>query len=174
MMGAAVDEVVTGPILVDPNPKTMDDALSNTLAFSYEGRQSQLRNDARTMIISSTPRMRQCFGWVKVDGHILLNWPRRLRPPTIRIDQITRSFSADKEYIGIIYEYVEEGENDRVIVEEVANFLWRAGFGYTRCSAARNWKNGVLIDLSDIVHVSGYGWRPNQFGPRKAERILKS
>ncbi|KAI1464932.1 uncharacterized protein F4812DRAFT_441014 [Daldinia caldariorum] len=60
MMKAAINEATTSsPILIDPNPKTMKDALINTLAFSYEGRQSQFRKDTRTMKISSMPRMRQ-------------------------------------------------------------------------------------------------------------------
>ncbi|KAI1819219.1 hypothetical protein F4861DRAFT_158490 [Xylaria intraflava] len=177
MMEAAVEDAASGsmrPILLNPHPTTRDEATSNTLAFSDEGRQSPVSGQSsdEVMSISSIPRMRKCYGWSKVHGRTINTWPRKMRPGVLRINKTKCYFSESEEYTAIVYEYVPEGDNDGAAVERAADFLWRAGFGYTLCSAARNWKSGVLVDLSDIVHVSGYGWNVKGYGPRSAESVL--
>ncbi|KAI1780364.1 hypothetical protein F4818DRAFT_395467 [Hypoxylon cercidicola] len=172
-MEAAIKKVNDPTILINPEPKTRRDALENTLNFSQERRQNgSSKTGLEPMPISSIPRLRQCYGWVKINGQIFDTWPRHALPRNRNIEKLTRTVSRDKEYIAIIYEYIDEAENDPVVVEEVSDFLWRAGFGYTSSSLARNWKSGVLIDLSDIVHASGYGWNCKLYGPRKADDIL--
>ncbi|KAK1762574.1 hypothetical protein QBC33DRAFT_481372 [Phialemonium atrogriseum] len=175
MIEAAVHQaaIESTPILVNGNPKTKDDAMANVCAFSHEGRQRQSSaGSSGVTAISSIPRMRKCYGWLRFSGQIFLKMPARLRAPTLHIDKVKRTMSADREYIAIVYEYVEEVENDPAVVEEVAAFFWLAGFSHTISPAARNWKSGVLVDLSDIVHPGGYGWHPKLYGPRKANRLL--
>lgn len=48
-------------------------------------------------------------------------------------------------------------------VSSVADFLWLAGFDFCIQPLARNWKNGVLVDHSDIIGPYSSGW---QRGPR--------
>ncbi|KAI2615194.1 hypothetical protein GGR54DRAFT_301640 [Hypoxylon sp. NC1633] len=175
-MEAAVKEPVTdstAPILINAKPKTWREAWSNTLAFSSDRRKGQL--SSRTsgfMTVSSVPRMRQCYGWLKIDGRTLCNWPSKLRPRPVQCDKLVRRISPDEEYIAIVYEYIQECANEEAVVEEAADFLWRAGFGHVMDSRVENWKSGVLIDLSDIVHVGAYGWRPGRYKSRKASEIL--
>jgi hypothetical protein len=174
MMEAAVEEAASGvtpPVLVNPRPQDRADALRNTLAFSNEKRQAPETTDINTLEISSMPRMKKCHGWLRLSNNLIQSWPKP--PETLRVGKITRQLSGDKEYIAIIYEYIDEGENKESAVEQAAEFLWRVGFGYTMSSAARNWKSGVLVDLSDIVHASGYGWHPRGYGPRSADKVLR-
>lgn len=175
-MQAAVEKVGSPPILINPNPKTEQDALQNLFMFSQEGREAGLSKiDFEPMVISRIPRIRECYGWVKINRSTLNTWPRNARPQSMIIEKLIRTVSPDKDHIAILYEYIDETENgnNSAVVEEVTDFLWRAGFGYTAASLARNWKNGVLIDYSDIVHVGGYGWHHKYYGSRKADRILK-
>jgi len=98
--------------------------------------------------------------------------PRSLRPPVTTIDKITRYVGPNKEHVAIVYEYVEEGENDAAAVEEVLNFFWITAFSFTIGPAARNWKGGVLVDLSDIMHPDGYGWNKALYKERTTEMVL--
>jgi hypothetical protein len=78
MMAAAVAEATEAnqgyggpdPVLVNSNPKTMDDAVTNLHAFSTQGRFNHLQPtpDVSLVPINSLPRMRQCYGWMAVDG----------------------------------------------------------------------------------------------------------
>ncbi|KAL1889014.1 hypothetical protein Sste5346_009194 [Sporothrix stenoceras] len=58
-------------------------------------------------------------------------------------------------------------------VSAVADFLWLAGFKFCSQPLARNWKNGVLVDHSEIIGPYSSGW---QRGPRNTkwsvERLL--
>lgn len=161
----------SGSILVNANPKTQDEALANLRAFSVEGRLRSAGTSSTTPIISM-PRMVTCYGWLKFNGQVLLKMPREKRPPPIRVDKRTRSLSPSEEYTAIVYEYIAQGENDTAIVEEVDRFLWLAGFGHNSSPAKRNWRGGVLVDLSDIVHAGGFGWKWRAYGARKAQMIL--
>ncbi|KAI1767842.1 hypothetical protein GGR53DRAFT_480917 [Hypoxylon sp. FL1150] len=168
MLEAALEE--KSPIFVNAKPRTKQDAVDNTLAFASDGNQIFGGN---TTPISSIPRMRKCFGWLKIDGHTIYSWPRKLHPKPYNDHKLGhRGIIHDEQHIAIIYEYVEEGENDRAVVDEVAKFLWLTGFHFIVDTSARNWKSGVLLDLSDIVHVTGYWWRRPWYILRPASRIL--
>ncbi|KJZ70542.1 hypothetical protein HIM_10086 [Hirsutella minnesotensis 3608] len=175
MMQEAVQEAAaeSTTILVNANPRTRDEALANLLAFSTEGRQLQASSEhSGITAISSIPRITKCYGWLKFSGRVFFRMPVSKRAPTIRVDKITRNLSPDREYTAIVYEYIEEGDNNPAVVEEVDRFLWLAGFGHTISPAARNWRAGVLVDHSDIVHPTGFGWHRNFYGPRNADMIL--
>ncbi|KAI0387109.1 hypothetical protein F5Y04DRAFT_76962 [Hypomontagnella monticulosa] len=173
---AAIENVEGPPIMINPNPKRRSHALKNTYMFSQEGRQAGLPNAKfEPMIISKMPRMRQCYGWVKISRSTLNTWPPHARPQPWVDDRLRRFISSNGDHIAIIYEYIKETEdgNDPAAVKEVTDFLWRVGFGYSPASLARNWKNGVLIDLSDIIHASGYMWHEMHYGPREADQVLR-
>ena len=161
------------PIQVNEQPKTKEEAMANLHAFSHEGRFEQGTTGAHgTRLISQMPRIKRCYGWLKLSGDVLCSLDRKMRAPPISLHKITRMISLDKEYIAIVYEYVEEGRNDPAVVKGVLEFLWHAGFEATLGGGARNWKSGVLVDLSDIVHAGGYGWLPKIYGETIAERVL--
>ncbi|KAI1761019.1 hypothetical protein GGR53DRAFT_522653 [Hypoxylon sp. FL1150] len=151
LMQAAVEKAGSPPILINPNPKTKKDALQNTFMFSQEGREAGLSNtDFEPMVISWIPRMRECYGWVKINRSTVNTWPRNARPESMNMERIIRTVSPDKDHVAVLYEYIDETENGND-------------------SAV----NGVLVDYSDIVHVGGYGWHHKFYGPRKADKILK-
>ncbi|KAF5020299.1 hypothetical protein F66182_7675 [Fusarium sp. NRRL 66182] len=118
------------------------------------------------------PRTRKCFGWPRFNSDIVRCLPLELKAPSFKISKIQRSMSSDKNYITLVYEYIEEGENDETVVGDVDRFFWLAGFGHTISPPAKNWKSGMLVDLADIVHVGGYGWKKQLYKPRTADMIL--
>lgn len=147
-------------------PKNKDEALANLYWFSNEGRQMNTSaQGAHAEEIVTTPRIRKCYGWTRFSGHSLLELPKDLKPPVLQVGKFCRSISTEKEYTAIVYEYVEEGENRPDVVEEADRFFWLGGFSHSSSPAARNWKSGVLVDLSDIIHAGGYGWYAKCYGP---------
>ncbi|KAL7948141.1 hypothetical protein V8C42DRAFT_363564 [Trichoderma barbatum] len=165
------------PIVVKASPTTREDAWANQVAFSEDWRLRQQDNftkaSVKTKPISKMPRMRKCHGWLNIDSKMLLACPRVLRAPSLCIDNLRRQMPSSSDYIAIIYEYVEEGENDHVVVEEVLEFLWLTGFSLTSSPQEKNWKSGILLDLCDIVSPRGFGWKNHRYGNRDAARILR-
>ncbi|KAM6535425.1 hypothetical protein FALCPG4_004989 [Fusarium falciforme] len=176
MMETVVEQVSadSASIIVKAKPETKYDALDNIHAISTEGRDLWVSAEASEVtVIMSIPRMRKCYGWLKFNGQSFLNMPPKLWAPSLIINKINRNFSPDKGYFAILYEFVEEGENDPATVEKVDDFSWLSGFGHNSSPLEKNWKSGVLIDLSDIVHAGGFGWSPKSYGARPANRILR-
>lgn len=124
------------------------------------------------------PRVRECCGWLTIRSKWLERSARsrRLLPPEITVDKVRRHLVSYPEYVAIVYEYVEEGENDPAAVQESLDFFWLAGFCGTRSQLAVNWMNGVLLDLSDIVSPCGYGWRDYMYqrGSDSALQMLET
>ncbi|KAI8715365.1 hypothetical protein NCS52_01043900 [Fusarium sp. LHS14.1] len=146
MIEASIAKAATEsrPIRVLASPKTKQEARYNLFWFSDEARLASFPDDLEAAEITSMPRFRKCYGWVKFGG----------------------------EYTAIVYEYIEEGENDGVVVEEVDRFCWRTGFSHNMSPATRNWKSGVLVDLAGIIYARGYGWHEATYKPWTADMIL--
>lgn len=147
--------------------------MANLLAFSdepYPGQQAA--QGSKLAQIQSIPRITKCYGWLRFSGQVFLQMPMRTRPPSIVVSKEHRSFSPNKEYLAIVYEYIEDGENDPAVVEQVADFFHLTGFSFASSPLEKNWKHGVLVDFSDIIHPGGFGWARQLYGPRKAEAIL--
>ncbi|POR31949.1 Uncharacterized protein TPAR_07839 [Tolypocladium paradoxum] len=177
MIGAAVQRATTTePIVIKSTPTTNDDARANLLAFSDE--QRQRRQSQRTvidkgdMIVSTVPPLTQCFGWLEFDGQDFRKMPYQVRPPTTKVDKLIRGFSSDRNYFGIVFEYVADEQNNQGLVEEVDWFLYRAGFSHTLSPDRRNWCGSKVVDHSEYVHPEGFGWSSNLYGPRLSEQIL--
>ncbi|KAL2170666.1 hypothetical protein VTG60DRAFT_4508 [Thermothelomyces hinnuleus] len=185
MMQTAVEQAATAsrPILVNAKPTTWDDAIANLAAFSDEARLKQPSPADRGSgppqegfcQISTMPRMKKCYGWLTIPGTIFRELHWSLRPPPVQVDRIKRYLTPDQEYIAIIYEYVEEGENDPDTMQKAMDLFWLAGFSRAFSPLLRNWKSGVLVDLSDIVPSRGYGWQEKLYkdGPASAHVLLK-
>lgn len=153
------------------NPKTKEDAIDNLFAFSDEGRREPVPEGSEILPVPRIPRMRECYGWLKISGQVLLNLDS-MRPPVLTISKERREILPGKEYIAVVYEYVDEGTNDPGVVQEVLDFLWLAGFCYGLSPAERNWKRGMLVDLADIVHPGGFGWGKEIYRRRTAAWAL--
>jgi len=179
MMDAAVADAhaTSRPVLVNANPKTEKEARVTFFAFSDEARQRQQppAGDSNSLVaIQCFPRMPKCYGWLKFNAHEFGKMPKHIQPQPTKIDGRTYSFSEgrDGEYIAIVYEYIEDGETDTAVVDDVAEFLWLAGFCFCATPLARNWRSGVLVDLSDIVHAGAFGWSRPIYRKRTARTIL--
>jgi hypothetical protein len=173
MIEASVSQATpVSPILVNANPVSREDAKDNLYAFSY-GRKLETEASVPTKTISEIPRLRQCYGWLNFSGGQLEKIPWSMLPPSRRIDKLDRNMSCDQDYIAIVYEYIEHGDNDHAAVEQVLEFLWLTGFSLTDSCLASNWESGVLIDLADIVSPRGYGWERRNYGIRDAEDVLR-
>lgn len=159
-------------IRVLAHPTAKRDAWHNVYCFSDEARTAPFPEGLEAVEITSMPRLRKCYGWLKFSGKVFEGLPLRFRAPPAKISKIQRSISPSEEYTAIVYEYIEEGENDEAVVEEVDRFCWLTGFSHNLSPATRNWKRGVLVDLSDIVNVRGYGWHEWSYKPRTADLIL--
>ncbi|KAJ4212487.1 hypothetical protein NW759_011526 [Fusarium solani] len=166
---AAVD---SKPIRVLANPKTKQEARYNLFWFSDEARLASFPEDLEAAEITSMPRFRKCYGWLKFSGEVSKSLPFRLWAPPRTVSKIQRSISWSKEYTAIVYEYVEGGENEEAVVEEVDRFCWLTGYSHNLSPAARNWKSRVLVDLADIVHARGYGWHEVTYKQWTADLIL--
>ncbi|GAB1311746.1 hypothetical protein MFIFM68171_01956 [Madurella fahalii] len=161
---AVSHDTETLPIRVHAEPRTPDDALDNLLALSTEDRQSQLVKDADAVEISSIPRMKKCFRWLKIDGEQLCNLHRRLRSVVVKLRNIEdRQIFPDRKYFSIVYEYIPEGDNYMGQMQLVLDFLWRAGFVFRQSLRKENWKSGVLVDLSDVISPGGHNWHKNAY-----------
>ncbi|KAF4990525.1 hypothetical protein FDECE_14334 [Fusarium decemcellulare] len=174
MMKASVKQAadeLTG-ICINPRPDDKEDATVNFLAFAKERLHSRPQT-SQTICISNTPRMRECYGWLKISSQNF-QIPSAMWPKTVQVGKKKRQISGDRVHVAIVYEYVEEGTNDIKTTQNVATFLWQAGFCFTNYPEERNWKHGMLVDLSEIVHVRGYGWKRREFMKREAAYLLGS
>ncbi|SPQ26260.1 bce21ee6-5e8b-4ec3-aefc-9edd551823b1 [Thermothielavioides terrestris] len=142
MMQTAVEQANAAgrPILVNAKPTTRDDAVANLAAFSDEARLKQQPSPADGSSvtppglcqISTMPRMKKCYGWLTIHGSAFRELHRSVRPPLVHVDRkIKRHLAPDQEYIAILYEYVEEGENDPDTMQKAMDFFWLAGFSRT-------------------------------------------
>ncbi|EGX97240.1 hypothetical protein CCM_01900 [Cordyceps militaris CM01] len=169
MMEAAVS---TSNVRVLDMPRDRCEAEQNYYAFSDELRDENPDADTEdTRLISSIPRMVRCYGWMKISGSTV---PEELRAPPLTVGKIQRLMPSDENYIAVIYEFVEDGDNEPCAVDEVLDFLWHGGFCSALSPLGKNWKSGVLIDLSDIIHVFGFAWNKALYGCRSAAQILVS
>ncbi|KAM0259249.1 hypothetical protein ACHAQJ_003454 [Trichoderma viride] len=179
MMEAAV---ATRPVLVNVRPGTKQAAMENYFAFS-EKRPTYIRDvteeDATeddlppgTRLISSLPRMTRCYGWLKLPTDVWRDLPVHLQALHEDVNKTRTLVENHLGCIAVIYELVEEGENEASTLEEVDTFLWHAGFAYAVKPRGKNWKGGVLVDHTEIVHTRGYGWNEEDYIHRTAEQIL--
>jgi hypothetical protein len=118
--------------------------------------------------------MKKCYGWLTLKSEVFSGLSLKLAPPVLKVDKMTRFIypGKGKEYTAIVYEYVEEGENDPDAVQQALNFFWLTGFGGTLSQLAQNWKSSVLIDLCDIAPPRGYGWHKQLYKPSSARQVL--
>ncbi len=180
MMQAALseDKASLGPVLIDPAPASEQAATLNMFAFSDDTRalnaERPRADDDKRIELTSMPRMRKCYGWMRFQGiELLRRMPLDLHPPmSMKVGRIERCIDADLTYTALVYEYVEDGENDPAAVQEVLDFLWRAGFAHAPVTKEENWTSSVLLDHSEIVAKGEHGWDARLFGHRTAEEVL--
>ncbi|OAA67346.1 hypothetical protein SPI_01922 [Niveomyces insectorum RCEF 264] len=188
-MQAAVDQANqeggSKPVLLLPKPVTWEDAINNVFAFSEECRLKPRTADDeeednveetadRRVPLTSIPRATQCYGRLKFDTDTILpTIPRSLRPRVIQIEKTRRFIEPGKEHIAIVYEYVEDGENDPAAVEPFLDFMQLAGFCMTSSPHGRNWKRNMLVDFSEFIGVYSHGWHKSRYCKYYPECFLR-
>jgi hypothetical protein len=162
------------PVLVLTNPSTLEDARFSFFGFAEEVRRTRTRGRPNLVEVVEMPRFAKCYGWLHFNRQeIFPRMPRMVLPRGVRVGKHLRTLSEDQDtFIAVVYEYIEDGENDVEAVEKVAEFLWLAGFSFAPQPLAKNWKNGVLIDHSDIIAPGSYGWQKAFYHRLSAESIL--
>lgn len=171
--------VAVEPVLVYERPVGKKDAIENYFAFCEENCIGEHGWDAAketpnegTKLISALPRMAECYGWLKLHSDLWAELPVSLQASHKEFNKVRRLVASHMDCIAVVYELIEDGENDAATVEEVDDFLWHAGFAYTIEPHARNWKSGVLVDHAEIVHTRGFGWNEEDYMKRTADQIL--
>ncbi|OAR05855.1 hypothetical protein LLEC1_06539 [Akanthomyces lecanii] len=167
LMRAAMsqDDHTSGPILVQPHPWSRAEAFENMLAFSNEARLQEKLDEESGVVsplskITCMPRTRQCYGWVKIAGaRIFDELPFKWWPSARTLEKKRRQIYREIDYTALVYEYIDEGDNDKEVIDKSLEFFRDAGFSHTFISLACNWKQSVLIDMSDIIHPCGFGWK---------------
>jgi hypothetical protein len=160
MIRTAVGDSVE-PIYLHPEPKTFKDAVANLRAFSDEGRKERtLQHRPNAVAYTSAPRLRECFGWIKINGGELCNLDREIRPPKDVLDRIVREILPSEDYYAIVYGFIPEPQQplDMDAIQTQLDFCWLAGFCLVPMEP-ENWKgSGVLIDMADIICPWHAGW----------------
>ncbi|KAJ9137703.1 Six-bladed beta-propeller, TolB-like protein [Pleurostoma richardsiae] len=183
MMQAAVEEANkeggSRPVLLFPDPKTYEDARDNLFRFAQENRLNppspELQELDRLVSLTSIPPITKCYGWLKFNtDKILPRIPPRLRPQPVAVEKVARHIERGKEYIAIVYEYIEDGPNDPAKVEAFLKFMYLAGFCAASSPHGRNWKNSMLVDFSDMIGTASWGWHESRYRTFPASFFLRT
>lgn len=175
MMEAAV---ANEPVLVYTHPYGQVDANENYFSFCEENALSKLgvKVDSTvpsgTKLISELPPMVQCYGWVKFPSDTLEGLPINLQATHDEPHKVRKLVGSHMDCIAIVYEFVEDVKNKIGLVGKVDSFLWFAGFAYANEPEEKSWRNSMLVDYSEIVHMRGYGWSEEDYMDRSAEQII--
>ncbi|KAB5528993.1 hypothetical protein GE09DRAFT_1177811 [Coniochaeta sp. 2T2.1] len=168
------------PVRVLANPTDWDQARANFFAFAEENRKRALASpEPKEPMedVGNMPRFARCYGWLHFNlSEVLPRKPRRVYPYGIDVDKQRRTLRTEHnrdEFIAVMYEYVESGENNTKLVEKVARFLWLAGFSFFSTPLAKNWKNSILVGHSKIMGPHSYGWQKFYYRCRADREVLK-
>ncbi|KAH8909443.1 hypothetical protein BR93DRAFT_924428 [Coniochaeta sp. PMI_546] len=153
------------PIYLNPDPKTFQDAVANLQAFCAEGRQRQrFRKMPDAAQYTSTPRIRECFGWTTVNGSQLFALPWGKRPPVHRFKNELRALRPDEDYFAIVYEFIPECGGGALPataadIQSQLDFFWLIGFCFVPVMRTEEWHRfGLFMDMSDLVCPWSAGW----------------
>ncbi len=163
------------PIYVNPEPKTLEDALKNLEAFSAEcsgedGEKSPHHPDWKPLHIR--PLITDCFGWTEIsldDTYAALRRASRERGQW-EIGRAYADMDNNESRFAIVYSFVPDVDLDHGIVQEQLDFLHLAGFVLVPFRE-ENWRGkGTLVDFSDLIapHSKGW-WRASEFYRLKVE-----
>lgn len=112
---------------------------------------------------TSTPRLRQCFGWTKVNESQLFALPWARRPPCFTVRNQLRALRRDEDHFAIVYEFVpERAAGALATVAELQpqlDFFWLVGFCFAPVMRTEEWHRfGLFMDMSDLVNPWSAGW----------------
>ena len=145
------------PIYVPAKRTTRLDCLRCLYAFSADGLASRpfdsLPAGQKVAVADSSTRIRKCLGWVRLLGADFVSLNN-----TIEIDEYAESkgegsasyIQADREYFGIVYEYIPSAKLERDAVQRQLDFFHHIGFESCQGAKEQNWQGpGILLDFGD-------------------------
>lgn len=99
MIEAAITQAAAESRLIRvlASPKTKQEARYNLFWSSNEARLASFPEDLEAAEITSMPRFRKCYGWLKFSGEVFQSLPVRLRAQPRTVSTIQRSISSSKE-----------------------------------------------------------------------------
>jgi hypothetical protein len=164
---AVLEKISTGlrasqsPIHVPMQRKTRLDALASQYACSLEGRQArpydQLPAHDRVSLsqLFESTRLRKCFGWIEFRGKDLMRQNRRINFGGFypeKGDLTPLGFEADKQYFGIVYEFIPAATREASAMQRQIDFFYYAGFDTCQLANEDNWQGpGIKLDFGDFV-----------------------
>lgn len=140
-----------GSIYLKPEIECRRDALYSIQAFCNEAREKPRFKDLPGAVpITSFPRFRKCFGWLKANSSRIFE-DERMGPPYARIGRDRRAMTRDTEHYAILYEYIPSGEQhvDTEGLQAQMDFLYLVGFKICDLKPG-NWIGGVLVDMAAL------------------------
>ncbi|KAI0526162.1 hypothetical protein F5B22DRAFT_632728 [Xylaria bambusicola] len=145
-----------------------------TFVLKVEAQQRQAVESLRA-VLSYSPPIRRCYGWLDFDGDLIKRIPYQIKPQPRKRDKPPHSISPGNVYHAIIYKYISEDDNELASVKALLRFFHLIGFSFTCSPRIENWKGGRLIDGLDIVYPGGVGWDLQYYGsPRITAALLRS
>ncbi|OAA59176.1 hypothetical protein SPI_06378 [Niveomyces insectorum RCEF 264] len=196
MIEAAVQDSnkAAEPIIIDCQPKDYQQARRNLMSFSDEYRERarrakfEIKESAQPMFpekqpdetvsngmeIDSVPPLVRCYGWLCFSGRELLKMPPQIQPVSYGNMGPRRELDPSKEYTAILYQYVPPGHSTEQDLERALWFFNRVGFCVSSSSHSRNWHQGTLIDVSDLISPCGAGWFRTRYHKWPARSILNN
>ena len=153
---AASDE----PIYLRPYPEDREAAMGNLFACSQEGRLKKPFQDLPDSIsLSSTPRIRECFGWMQFSSQELFSLPRNLRAGMTNEGRHKRYLLPGKKYYAVVYEYIPNDITplDDAATQEALDFFWLSGFTFMDVRP-ENWLGGIVLDMACFISPVSHGW----------------
>ncbi|KAI0894922.1 hypothetical protein F4806DRAFT_497630 [Annulohypoxylon nitens] len=147
---AAMSEVKNNPeqtIMIKPGPQIRNDAQANVMAFSKEARESSDKSaDESTKPPPPFPPCRLCHGWFAIENS---------RLPKVR-PRMHRQPDPSGTSIAFVYEYVEDVSVNLACAQKFFDFFYEVGLGIG--FRPRNWRDGRLLDMNDIMLPSQKRW----------------
>lgn len=165
MIASAIRQaaVTSTPIWLYADPEYSEDAHCNSMAFAPKFRQFQqdkLANTPEFLPIMSMPRVAECYGRLVCANKLIETIPENKSPCAVEFEHYCfREMSDAEEHKAILYEYIGKGENNPAVVADLNRFFWLAGFGHLSGACTQNYRSGVLVDHSDLVHTRNSEWQ---------------
>jgi len=150
------------PIHVNPEPKSLEDALANLEAFSAEccGEDGGSSHRPGWKPVDIKPLVNNCFGWTEISRDDTYKALRRASRERCQWE-ISRPYADmdnNESRFAIVYSFVPKDELDPGIVQEQLDFFHLVGFCLVPFNEG-NWRGkGTLVDFCDLVAPHSKGW----------------
>ncbi|CEJ93259.1 hypothetical protein VHEMI08864 [[Torrubiella] hemipterigena] len=137
----------------------------NLHAFFPKEQQGSIPPESSIVPFGHIEKLQQSYGWLKIDAQELVEKCKRMGsiPGYTKCRKLQRHLLNSGDYYGIVYDYVEKGENDFEQITRQQSLYLRLGFLFDGRYLEQNWRDSILVDLSDIVAFNKLDWSINNY-----------